>query len=87
MDLTERSRDMLCYPVCYTGVIVGFRAMPGCLMGYMDVTEGSRAMLQGLVRYMDLTQGSRVMLVYLSCYTSGLQQGPRPLRDVHVPAR
>jgi hypothetical protein len=58
MDVTERSRDMLCYPVCYTFVIGRFQPMSGCPMGYLDVTEWSRAILGCLLRYMDVTEGS-----------------------------
>jgi hypothetical protein len=45
MDVMERSRAMLGYPTCYTGVMDVSWAMPGCTVGYIDVTERSRAML------------------------------------------
>jgi hypothetical protein len=32
MDVTERSRAMLGYPMCYMGVMEGSRAMLGCLV-------------------------------------------------------
>jgi hypothetical protein len=32
MEITEVSRDMMGYPVCYTEVMEGSRAMLGCLV-------------------------------------------------------
>jgi hypothetical protein len=36
--------------------------MPGCLVGYMDVTERSRAMLCYPVYYIGVMEGSMAML-------------------------
>jgi hypothetical protein len=42
----------------------GVWAMPGCLVGYMDIKERSRAMLGYPVCYMGVMERSRTMLGY-----------------------
>jgi hypothetical protein len=61
MDITEGSRAMLGYPVCYTRVIKGSWAMLGCPVGYMDVMKRSRIMLGYPVCYMGVMEGSWAM--------------------------
>jgi hypothetical protein len=62
MDVTERSRAMLGYPVCYKGVLEGSWDMPGCPHGYMDVTKRPRVMLGYPVCYTGIMEGSWAML-------------------------
>jgi hypothetical protein len=62
MDATDGSRARLGYPVCYTGVMGGSRALTDCPVEYVDVTDGSRAMLGFLVCYTGVMDGSRAML-------------------------
>jgi hypothetical protein len=52
---------MLGYPVCYSGVMDGSWAIPGCPVGYMGVTKWYRAMLGYLVCYTGVMEGSWAM--------------------------
>jgi hypothetical protein len=52
---------MLGYPVCYTRVMDGSWAIPGCPVGYMGVTKWYRAMLGYPVCYTGVMEGSWAM--------------------------